>query len=355
MRTVVAVVIIVLAGALPARAQFRNHVDVDRVNRRLAGCVLDFTHNSGVDKRIFSPILGQSRDLYVYLPPGFTRAKAYPLVLYLHTAYVDEHIFIGSDRLLELDRMMQSGEFPPTIFAAPDGTIDGRNHISSPHSLYLNGRFGRFEDYLLQELVPFLMANYSIRPEPEAHAILGVSAGGLAGASVALRYPHLFGAVATIGAPLNLRYTTCSGNSREDFNPATYRWKNDYDPEEVVGTFYAGLSRVPARKYIAPVFGDDVNAVPTKIMAINPADLLFTANPAPGRPAMYVHFAGRDNWNFDAQAESFIWLAQGRGLPVDVDRTPHGRHNLPYLSRSHDPAFDWLARHLPPPFDLAPR
>lgn len=355
MRTVVAVVTIVLAGALPARAQLREHINIDRINRKLAGCLVDYTQNSGVDKRIYSPILGQCRDLYVYLPPGYTAARAYPVILYLHSAYVDEHIFAGSDRLKVLDRMMQCGEFPPAIVAAPDGTIDGRNHISSLHSLYLNGRFGRFEDHIIQEVLPFVMATYSVRSEPEAHAILGVSAGGLAGASYALRYPHIFGSVATIGAPLNLRYTTCTGDARADFDPATFRWKTTYDPEETVGTFYGGLSRVPARKYIEPVFGDDASTIPAKIMAINPADLLFTANPTPGRPAIYVHFAGRDNWNFDAQAESFLWLAQTRGLPVDLDLNPRGRHNLPYLRGSHNPAFEWLARHLLPPVELVPR
>ena len=63
-------IFIVLTLALPARAQYLSHVNLEKVNRRLAGDVVDFTKNHGADRRIFSPILGRPRDLYVYLPPG---------------------------------------------------------------------------------------------------------------------------------------------------------------------------------------------------------------------------------------------------------------------------------------------
>ncbi len=92
-----AAVLILLAVAWPARGQFRDHASLDRLNRRLAGRVVDHTHNHGVDRRIASPILGRPRDLYVYLPPGYTTARAYPVPpLPLHTASVDEHFFIGT-------------------------------------------------------------------------------------------------------------------------------------------------------------------------------------------------------------------------------------------------------------------
>src|SRR3954467_7241704 len=81
-----------LALPSPAQAQLKALASVDRINRKLAGQVVDYTHNHGADRRIYSPILGMPRDLYVYLPPGYSRHCAYPLVLYLHLAYVDERI-----------------------------------------------------------------------------------------------------------------------------------------------------------------------------------------------------------------------------------------------------------------------
>ena len=175
-----AAVLILLAVARPARGQFRDRASLDRLNRRLAGRVVDYTHNHGADRRIFSPILGRPRDLYIYLPPGYT-PRGPTRSSSLHMASVDEHMFVGADRIVELDGMIRRGAFPPAIVAMPDGLIDGENRINGPHSFFLNGRFGRFEDHILYEVVPFLTSHYSIRPEPGAHGLLGVSAGGLGG------------------------------------------------------------------------------------------------------------------------------------------------------------------------------
>src|SRR5271163_1981483 len=84
----------VLTVVLPARAQVLNNVNLERVNHRLAGHAIDYTNNHGCDHRIYSPILGMPRDLYVYLPPGYDPACAYPLVLVFHMADVDEHFFV---------------------------------------------------------------------------------------------------------------------------------------------------------------------------------------------------------------------------------------------------------------------
>jgi S-formylglutathione hydrolase FrmB len=344
-----AAVLILTAVAPSARGQLLNWVDLDHLNRKLAGRVVDYTHNHGADRRIPSAILGRPRDLYVYLPPGYTPTRAYPVVLYLHSASVDEHYFLGPEQVVELDGMICSGLFPPAIVASPDGLADGRNRRADPHTFFLNGRLGRFEDHLLYEVMPFLAAHYSIRPEPAAHALLGISGGGLGAASIAMRHPDVFGVVAVVSSPLNPRYTTCTGDVRADFDPATFRWKTSYDPDEIVGVFNFGLRQVPARKHIAPAFGDDPAEVFARVQSINPADLLFTASPQPGRPAIFAACGGRDNWNFDAQTESFLWLAKQRGFPVDSYRGSAGRHALPFFHRGEDAALCWLAGLLPPP------
>ena len=56
----------------------------------------------------------------------------------------------------EFDAMIARGEFPPAIIACPDGTYEGDNRRTDHHSLYVNGRGGRFEDHLIREIVPFL-------------------------------------------------------------------------------------------------------------------------------------------------------------------------------------------------------
>jgi poly(3-hydroxybutyrate) depolymerase len=343
---------ILLTGAWPAEAQLFRSSNLNRVNRKLAGRVVDYTHNHGQDNRIYSAILGMPRDLYVYLPPGYDPSKAYPLILYLHLAYIDENAFSNSSTVAALDEMIVEGCMPPVIVASPDGTYTGENRIRAPHSFFINGCGGRVEDHLLCEVVPFLMANYAIRPEREAHSLLGISAGAFGALSIAIRHRDFFGSVATLAAPANLRYSNTDGNYREDFDPATYRWKVEYDPNEVAGVFWFGLRRSRAKKYLEPVFGTGPEVV-SRIASVNPADLIFTTDLHPGDLAIYLNYAGRDNWNFDAQVESFQWLAAQKGIAVTAECEPCARHNLAYFRNNQARAFAWLGRQLLPAAPLA--
>ena len=198
-------------------------VNLDRLNGKLYGRVVDFTQNHGADRRMYSPILGRPRDLYVYLPPGYNPSVAYPLFVYLHGAHIDEHAFLDPGVLRELDRMMSRGEIPAAVIAAPDGTNDGKNRVSCTHSLWVNGLRGRFEDHIVAEIVPFMMGTFSLRPERESRALLGISAGGFGAMTIALRHRDVFGVIATIGGPLNVRYNNIQGVYGDDFDPATYR------------------------------------------------------------------------------------------------------------------------------------
>ena len=340
---------LLLIFAAPARGQFRAFASADRINPKLAGHVDDYTRSLFHDRRIESPILGQPRDLYVYLPPGYDPRKSYPVLYYFHVSRVDESEFVGSGRLLELDRMIVAGEFPPTVVVCPDGTIHGRNRLNQPHSFYVNGVNGRFADHIVDEVIPFVTARYSIRPERQAHAILGVSSGGLGALSIAIRHRAYFGAVATLAAPANLVYDNCRHDQFEDFSPATYREKPAYDPDEVIGRFYLGLSRVRARRAIRPIFGDEPEEVAARIRAVNPASLIASTNLAPCELAIYLNYGGRDGYNFDAQNESFAWLAAQRGVAVTLEVDPPANHTLAYFRRNHRAAFAWLSRQLLPP------
>jgi hypothetical protein len=351
MRITIAVVLVLAVGT-PARAQYLACVNLDRVNSRLVGRVVDFTHNHGADRRLYSPILGRPRDLYVYLPPGYDPRVAYPLLVYFHMAEVDEHYFVGSPMLRNLDAMILRGEVPPVVVACPDGTYGGRDLLCETHSFYVNGLGGRFEDHVFQEVIPFLESHYTLRPGREARALLGTSAGAFGAMSLAIRHRDTIGAVATMAGPLNLRYSNVCCDYFEDFDPARYRWKTRYDPHEVINISYCGLRKVHARRFISPVFGEGDEAV-ARIIAVNPADLLFSTDLRPGQLAMYVHYAGRDEWNFDAQNLSFLWLASRKGVVPDVGVDPDANHGVRYFNDNIPVTFLWLGRTLAPPVAVA--
>ncbi|MEK6233599.1 MAG: esterase family protein, partial [Planctomycetales bacterium] len=129
-----------------------NAGSLDRLNAKLAGRVVDYTHNHGRDNRVVSRILCMKRDLYVYLPPCHDPSVSYPLVLWLHGGFGNETSFFTTPQLTYLDRMIRCGKIPPVIVAAPDGNYSGRNFLLANHSLFVNGLGGRVQDHVMMEV-----------------------------------------------------------------------------------------------------------------------------------------------------------------------------------------------------------
>ena len=348
MRCLLAALLLFVSANVPVNAQVFDFVNLDRLNQKLQGKVVDYTQNHGADRRIVSPILGRPRDLYVYLPPGYDPSVAYPLILFLHGADVDEHDFLDPSDLKALDYMMSHGEMPPAIIAAPDGTYEGTNWITSTHSLWVNGRGGRFEEHIVTEVVPFVMQNYSVRPERNAHSLLGISAGGYGAMAIAIKHRNIFGAVATLAGPLNMRYDNRRGAYGDDFDPAVYRKRTAYDPNMLIAKYYFGLVRRRVKTYLEPVYGPGPDMI-AKVARDNPADLLSTSGLQHGELAIYVNYPTRDEYNFDAQDQSFAWLAAQRGIGMELTCVAGGHHDLRYIERAEPPAYAWLGRHMLPP------
>ena len=282
MRRLAAALLLVASTAVPAGAQVFDWVNLDHLNSELHGRVVDFSQNHRADRRIYSHVLGRPRDLYVYLPPGYDPSVAYPLLIFLHGAHIDEHAFLDPGVLKALDGMISQGEVPPAVVAAPDGTYEGKNRLSATHSLWVNGLGGRFEEHVVDEVLPFLMETYSIRPEREAHALLGISAGGFGAMTIAMKHRDVFGAVATVAGPLNVRYDNREGGYGDDFDPSTYRERTEYDPNMIIARFYFGLVQRRARAFFEPVYGTGPEVSRRVATTTRPTSLV-DDQPPPGR------------------------------------------------------------------------
>ena len=329
--------------ASPATAANRK---LEQLNAILYGRVVDFTRNHDADRRIWSPALQQKRDLYVYLPPSYDPARPCCFAIWLHGAFGDEQTAFLLARLETLDRLIAAGLCPPTIVAIPDGTITGSSSVLSKHSFFVNGQHGRFGDYLLNDVVGFVESHYALRPDRDARALLGVSAGGYGALSHGIKERAKFGHVAALAPPANLRYGNLAADYFADFDPERYRWREDYRPQQTVGTFLGGVVRLKEGEFVGPVFGPKEELI-RNVRRSNPADLLFTEALQPGELDIFIHYPKHDNFNFDAQIESFQWLAAARGVPVALVRDENGTHTIPYFQESMPTMWAWLGARLP--------
>ncbi|MBD3181461.1 T9SS type A sorting domain-containing protein [Candidatus Poribacteria bacterium] len=177
---------------------------------------------------IYSPslegnLLGDpaERDMIIYLPPSYeTSNKRYPVVYLLHGYGDTEKQYISKgDPVWDIIEAIGLGEppdFPENGFAGMMDELIAQGKISemivvTPNadnayggSLYNNSELtGNYEDYIVQDLVNYMDSNYRTIPDRNSRAIAGQSAGGYGCMKLALRYPDVFGAVASLSGILH--------------------------------------------------------------------------------------------------------------------------------------------------------
>jgi len=332
--------LLLISLLVPAEAGWPGHRHaLDRVAARLCGQLIDHTHNHGADRRIWSAALCQRRDLYVYLPPGFDPSRRYPLGIYLHGASQDEQSYLEGPALA-FDQAIAGGRLPPVIIAVPDGSLQGRQSLFRSASFFANTLAGNFEDYLEQDVWDFLVRTYPIRPERQAHALIGASMGGSAAFAHAIKYRERYNLAIGFHPALNMRWVDCHGRYRGNFDPFCWGWRTELRPNESLGRAKGFAIRF---KYLLdPLIGRGPDAI-ARLSEFNPIEMLDRYDVRPGDVDLYIAYGGQDELNIDAQVESFLYCARQRGLKVDVAYDPHGRHDLQTGMRLFPAVIDWAA------------
>jgi S-formylglutathione hydrolase FrmB len=281
----------------------------------------------------------------VYLPPGYDPAKKYPLVIFLHGAGQDEQFFLKS-LVKEFDRGIVDGTISPFIAAAPDGSILGRPSFLKMASFWANSDAGRYEDYLIQDVWSFLMANFSIHPEREAHALLGVSMGGSAAFTQAIKHKDKFKIAMGFMPALNLRWVDCHDRYETPFDPNCWGWRSRVRPMEIVGRPKA-LFIIRFHNLYGPLVGHGPTAM-LKLSRFNPIEVMDQYDLQPGELDLYVGYGGKDQFNITAQVDSFLYRAKERKLAIGVSFDPEGRHDEESGRRLLPEALKWVTPLIEP-------
>ena len=127
-----------------------------------------------------SKTVGTTRKANVYIPPGFTKSKKYPVLYLLHGIGGDENEWItGGNPQVILDNLYAQGKIEPMIVVLPNGRAmkDDRatGNIMAKDKVEA---FSTFEKDLLNDLIPYIEKNYPVLKDREHRAIAGLSMGG---------------------------------------------------------------------------------------------------------------------------------------------------------------------------------
>ncbi|AJY77055.1 alpha/beta hydrolase [Paenibacillus beijingensis] len=125
-----------------------------------------------------------SRDLRIYLPPGYNEVLSYPAVY-----CQDGEDFFNFGRIATIaNKLILDGELEPFVIIGVDVNKKLRTSEYSPDG----GRHEAYVRFFGEELVPFLESRYPIRRERSERLLAGDSLGGTVSLHLALRYPDLF-------------------------------------------------------------------------------------------------------------------------------------------------------------------
>ena len=142
------------------------------------------------------------RDLPVYLPPsGKTEGRPLLVLLSGYTGAGWMHFqrprFLQDTIVGRLDRLIRTKACAEALLVAPDclTSLGGSQYLNSSAT-------GRYEDYVVQEVVPWVQKTYATGPT----AVLGTSSGGYGAVVLALRHPDVFSAFGSNAGDMYFEY-----------------------------------------------------------------------------------------------------------------------------------------------------
>lgn len=158
-----------------------------------------------------------SRDVLVYLPPGYDSEpdRRYP-VLYLHDGnnlFDSRTSFLGVEWRLDeqLEALIQAQAIEEVIAVGIYNTPDRNSEYTwlprqAASGAVEGGDGPRYARFLVEELKPLVDKAFRTRPEREGTAVAGSSLGGLISFYLGLYYPDVFSAIGMLSPSLWWQY-----------------------------------------------------------------------------------------------------------------------------------------------------
>ncbi|MHA1519850.1 MAG: alpha/beta hydrolase [Promethearchaeota archaeon] len=187
--------------------------------------------------------LGDStqKEFYIYLPPGYHETSSqdvrFPVIYMLHgySGGIEDLLVIEEKEIKthfellfrvllcrffkkfltfeKLDSLILQKEIPPFILVQPDASIPRFNihgtkgfngQPNKKGSLYVNSpHTGKYGDYIFEDLIAYVDANYKTLAHRDHRAVMGGSMGGFGSLIGGLLYNHQFSAVSALSPAIS--------------------------------------------------------------------------------------------------------------------------------------------------------
>lgn len=154
--------------------------------------------------RLDSKLLGKEMRASVYLPPGYNANARYPVLYLFHGyggSYGDYAAYLNLQSVT--DRLLQDRRIDPIIIVEPEyGNSFGVNSKPGEGQDPGGVSIGPYEDYLIQEMIPYIDQHYGTQASRTGRFIGGISMGGYASLYLGLTHPELFSRIGAHSAAL---------------------------------------------------------------------------------------------------------------------------------------------------------
>jgi enterochelin esterase-like enzyme len=155
--------------------------------------------HGAVEQRWYqSKSIGSVRRVYVYTPPNYGRSSERLPVLYLfHGAGGDESGWTENGRANRiLDNLIADGKLKPLVVVMPYGYAYPPTSPLAEGADAMQRQRDGFSRDLIEDLIPFVQANYRVHTDRQHRAIAGLSLGGGQALGIGLSHLDLFSRVA---------------------------------------------------------------------------------------------------------------------------------------------------------------
>jgi enterochelin esterase-like enzyme len=161
----------------------------------------DVPHGVVAHRFYHSGVIGDDRDYFVYMPPGYDPRgkKKYPVLYLLHgySDSADAWTAVGRANFI-LDNLLAAGKIEPMLVVMPLGYGDPSILHSREHGIARN--YSQFTASLLTEVMPQVEREYLVKTGAKKTAIAGLSMGGAESLYTGVGHPEKFGYVISLSA-----------------------------------------------------------------------------------------------------------------------------------------------------------